>query len=398
MATTEALVTPKVIRWARQRARLTTAELAKKIPVNPPNRLEAWEHEGGEDRPTFRQAQRLADVLHVPFGYLFLSEPPVEELPIPDLRTKQGLAFTRPSPSFLEVVYDTMRKQEWYHDYLKEEDADPVAFVGSFTEASPVNEVAADIRRVLKIDAVRSQARDNDDFFRLLVARAEESGVLVLRTSIVGHNTHWPLDPDEFQGFANADDLAPLVFVNQNDYLSAQIFTLLHELAHIWIGVSGVSNPDYLDRPITDDARHQRRADAIAAEALVPGADLNLRWANYPDLDEALSELRRHYRVSVFVILRRAFDLGKLSLTAYRSKYDDLRSQIKPKPKGGGGGYSSLFSRNSYTVATAVLHSAAQGKIAPTQGAELLNVRPKTLYNMERRMERRLASSEALNA
>ena len=274
-----------------------------------------------------------------------------------------------------------MRKQEWYHDYLKEEDADPVAFVGSFTEASPVNEVAADMRRVFKIDAVRSQVRDNDDFFRLLVARAEESGVLVLRTSIVGHNTHWPLDPDEFQGFANADDLALLVFVNQNDYRSAQIFTLLHELAHIWIGVSGVSNPDYLDRPITDDALHQRRADAIAAEALVPGADLNLRWANYPDLDGALSELRRHYRVSVFVILRRAFDLGKLSLTAYGSKYDDLRSQIKPKPKGGGGGYSSLFSRNSYTVATAVLHSAAQGKIAPTQGAERLNVRPKTLYS-----------------
>jgi len=392
MPTIEALITPKVVRWARQRARLSTAEVAKRINVSQPDRLHAWEQEGTEDRPTFRQARHLADVLHVPFGYLFLSEPPTEELPLPDLRTKYGAAAMEPSPDFLEVIYDALRKQEWYHDYLLDQDADPVPFVGRYTETTPVNTVAEDIRRTLRLDqSLRRQARNNDDYFRLLVRRAEEARVLVLRNSVVGNNTHRPLDPEEFQGFAKSDSLAPLVFVNQNDYLSAQIFTLLHELAHIWIGASGISDPDYLERPVSESAVYQRRADQIAAEALVPAKDFGLRWDSYSHDEDRLSQLRSHYRVSVFVLLRRAYDLGKLSLAEYLSNYDELRQQIKPKPPGGGGGYNSLFSRNSYAVTTAVLHSVIEGKLPPTEGATLLNVRPPTLYNMERH----LASREA---
>src|SRR3990172_2079249 len=203
MPTIEALVTPKVVRWARQRAGLSTAEVAKRINVTQPNRLDAWEREGVEDRPTFRQAQHLAAVLHIPFGYLFLSEPPTEELPLPDLRTKRGLVGMKPSPEFLEVVYDALRKQEWYHDYLQDEDADPVPFVGLYTETTPVETVAEDIRRTLRLDqSLRRQAQDNDDYFRLLVGRAEEARVLVLRTSIVGNNTRRSLDPEEVPGFA----------------------------------------------------------------------------------------------------------------------------------------------------------------------------------------------------
>ena len=386
MPTIEALVTPKVVRWARQRAGLSTAEVAKRINVTQPNRLDAWEREGVEDRPTFRQAQHLAAVLHIPFGYLFLSEPPTEELPLPDLRTKRGLVGMKPSPEFLEVVYDALRKQEWYHDYLQDEDADPVPFVGLYTETTPVETVAEDIRRTLRLDqSLRRQAQDNDDYFRLLVGRAEEARVLVLRTSIVGNNTRRSLDPEEFQGFAKSDNLAPLVFVNQNDYLSAQIFTLLHELAHIWIGISGVSDRGYLDRPDNEAAIHQQRADQIAAEALVPASDFGLRWDSYRYEEDRLDQLHSHYRVSRFVLLRRAYDLGKLSVAEYRSSYDELRQQIRPKKSpGGGGGYSSLFSRNSYAVTTAVLHSVLEGKLAPTEAATLLNVRPSTLYNMQR--------------
>lgn len=392
MPTTEALITPKMVRWARQRARLSAAEVARRINLARPDRLDAWEREGAEDRPTFRQAQHLAEVLHVPFGYFFLSDPPSEELPLPDLRTKRGAAATTPSPDFLAVVYDALRKQEWYHDYLLDQDADPVPFVGRYTVATAVNAVAEDIRRTLRLDqSLLRQARDKDDYFRLLAGRAEGARVLVVRTGIVGNNTRRSLDPEEFQGFAKPDNLAPLVFVNQNDYLSAQIFTLLHELAHIWIGVTGVSDPDYLDRPTTESAVRQRRADQIAAETLVPSNDLDLRWDSYEHDGDRLDRLGNHYRVSVFVILRRAYDLRKLSFDEYLSKYDELRQQIRPKPPGGGGGYGSLFSRNSHAVTTAVLHSVIQGKLPPTEAATLLNVRPPTLHGMERY----LASIEA---
>jgi Zn-dependent peptidase ImmA (M78 family) len=324
-------------------------------------------------------------VLHVPFGYFFLAEPPTEELPLPDLRTKRGAAATKPSPDFLEVIYDALRKQEWYRDYLLEQDADPVPFVGRYTEETPVSTVAEDIRRTLRLGPpLLRQARDKDDYFRLLAGRAEGARVLVLRTGIVGSNTRRSLNPDEFQGFARPDDLAPLVFVNQNDYLSAQIFTLLHELAHVWTGVSGVSDTDYLDRPVSASAVGQRRADQIAAEALVPAGDFDLRWDSLEREEDRLDRLGDHYRVSVFVILRRAYDLGKLTLAEYLSSYDELRQQIKPKPPGGGGGYASMFSRNSHAVTSAVLRSVVEGKLPPTEAATLLNVRPPTLYRMER--------------
>ena len=380
-----AFINPRMLSWARRRSGLSTTELAEKVKPFSPQRLAAWESVDSRDLPTFKQAQRLANALHVPFGYLFLSEAPAEDLPLPDLRTKQHSDDLDPSPDFLEVVYDALRKQEWYREYLEDQEAAPLPFVGRFDLSTPVGVVADDIRRTLEIDdALRHEAGDNDGYFRLLVRECERVGVVVVRSSIVGNNTHRPLDADEFQGFAKADDIAPLVFVNQNDYLSAQVFTLMHEVAHLWLGLSGVSDPDYLEPPESDDAIHQQRADQIAAEVLVPAADFELRWEREHDPGIRLERLGRHYKVSVFVLLRRAYELGKLSLSAFLSAYEEQRKQIKPKKGGGGGGYSSLFSRNSRTVTTAVLHAVGAGMLRPTDGALLLNVRPPTLHNMER--------------
>jgi Zn-dependent peptidase ImmA (M78 family)/DNA-binding XRE family transcriptional regulator len=377
-----ALITKEMLQWARQRTLGNLDEAAERLKVDR-ERLEAWEN--GEAQPTFRQAIDIAKKLKIPFGYLYLSEPPDESLPLPDLRVKPGTPPRDPSPDFLEVLYDAMRKQEWYHDYLRDEEADPVPFVGRYSMSSPVETVAEDIRRTLGLDeAFRGRTRDMGDYYVRLVEQAESAGVLVMRNRIVGNNPHRPLDPDEFQGFAMSDELAPLVFINQRDYLSAQIFTLMHELAHIWMGISGVSLQDYLERPIVQNELAQRLANEVAAETLVPGKDFISRWRGYDDIDQGLEALRRHYRVSIFVILRRTYDLGEIPFDVYRSKYDEFRSQIKPKKKGsGGGGYRTLFSRNSTTITTSLLHSVSEGKTLPTQASALLNVRPATVYNMQ---------------
>ena len=376
-----------MLAWARRRSGLSTEQLADKNKPIKPARLSAWEDVHGGDRPTFKQATRLAEVLDVPFGYLFLTDPPDEDLPLLDLRTKQDPAFLHPSPNFLEVAYDALRKQEWYRGYLLEQDASEIPFIGRFDESEDVNVVAEDIRQTLGIDDdLRSGAKDNDDYFRRLVRGCESVGIVVLRNSVVGNDTHRPLNPDEFQGFAEADTLAPVVFVNQKDYLAAQIFTLMHEIAHLWIGVSGVSDADYLNPSATADAVHQKKADQIAAEVLVPAQEFSARWDQELDKSIPLDRLRRHYKVSVFVLLRRAYDLEKITRDEFIAEYDSQWAQIKPKRGGGGGEYLAMIkARNSNAVTTAVLHSVLSGSLAPIEGAILLNVRPAklyTLYNM----------------
>lgn len=375
---TEAFITPSMLRWARERSFDTVAAAAEKLNVTV-GKLQAWEQ--GDARPTFRKAQDLAKKLRIPFGYLYLAKEPDEALPLPDLRTKSGTIPRKPSPDCLEVLYDALRKQEWYHDYLTNEQVDNVPFVGRFTNTSPVADIAADIRRTLRLDdSLRRGARDRDDFFIQLVQRAEDAGVLVMRSGIVGSNTHRPLDRDEFQGFAISDTVAPLVFVNQNDFKAAQIFTLAHELAHIWVRVSGVCDVAYLASPAdyTNDSGRTTDtvdADAVAAETLVPADTFELRWDESTDIDENLRSLSTYYRVSMFVILRRAYDLSLIDLDTFRAKYAELSVRTLSSKKGGGGGYSSLVSRNSQMVTTALVFSLLEGRVSPKEASALLNIR-----------------------
>jgi len=386
---TEALINCSMLRWARERSYPTLEVAAEKLKVKVDD-LDAWEQ--GDALPTFRQAQDLAKKLKVPFGYLYLSKPPNENLPLPDLRTKSGTSPRKPSPDFLEVIYDALRKQEWYRDYLKSEGADRVPFVGRFNIESPIDTVAEDMRRVLRLDdSLRSECRNKDDFLNGFVQRAEKAGVLVMRTGIVGNNTRRGLDQDEFQGFAICDDIAPLVFINQNDFLSAQIFTLAHELAHIWMGLSGISNLAYLQKAEQQPHSYERVTDAVAAETLVPQDVFLLRWDERSTIDKNLENLSRLHCVSAFVILRRAYDLNKIDFEVYKSKYSELRTGIKPKREGGSerAYYSGVFSRNGNTVTSTLLHSLSEGKVSPKEASDLLNVRLAGLRGLEQYLKQR---------
>ncbi len=227
---TEALITPQLIEWARERCGLDKDTVAGKLKIKP-DKLEAWER--GKEHPTFRQAQSLAHKLHVPFGYLFLSKPLVEKLPLPDLRTVVGTPPRLPSPDFSDLLNDVLRKQQWYREYQEREGARPVQFIDRFDLSSSPGIIATDIRRILDIsDKVREKSKNWEQFLWEFIRRAENAGVLVLRSGIVGNNTLRKLNVEEFRGFAISDELAPVVFINAQDAKAAQIFTLAHELAH----------------------------------------------------------------------------------------------------------------------------------------------------------------------
>ncbi|MDP3062354.1 MAG: XRE family transcriptional regulator [Chloroflexota bacterium] len=379
----EAFITGTMLRWARERSYPSIDAAAEKLKVKVET-LAAWE--GEEARPTFLQAQGLAKRLHISFGYLYLSTPPDETLPLPDLRTKPGAEPQRPSPDFVEVLYDALRKRDWYHDYLVGEEADPLPFVGRFRPDSPINEVASDIRRTLALDDPQwHQPQRLDDYFRQVVPRVEQAGVLVMRRSVVGNNTRRRLNPDEFQGFAVSDSLAPLVFINENDYQSAQVFTLAHELAHIWMGLSGVTGLDFRRRPSEQTHLYERVTDAVAAETLVPSATFELRWNNTANIDQNLEELSLRYHVSKFVVLRRAYGLNKVDAQQFHAKREELRMNIRTARKTGGGStYRAIFARNGNTLTSTLLYSVLAGRVPPTEAAALLNVRPAKLRGLEK--------------
>jgi Zn-dependent peptidase ImmA (M78 family)/transcriptional regulator with XRE-family HTH domain len=363
-----ALVNPKLMSWSRRRAGLSEADLAESITVKE-DKVLAWE--SGESKPTFRQAQQWASLARVPFGYLFLKEAPKEELPLPDLRTVGGAAPARPSTDLLDTVREVLRKHEWYLDYLKEQEQVPLPFVGKFSSASVVGDVVADIRSVLGVNAV-PRRQGGEEYLRQLIAGADAAGILVMRSGIVGTNTHRKLDVGEFRGFAISDQLAPIVFINIADAPAARLFTLIHELAHVWIGSSGISS-------VTPSSNRQDEVfcNAVAGEFLVPAAKFTPLWRETDDWRAQLPELAALFYVSTLVVARRACELGFISNQAYSEYYvSELNAYRAHKKVGSGDFYKTASSKNSKRFSRAVLSEALSGRLLLRDAGKLLGIQP----------------------
>ncbi len=378
----EAYITRTMLTWARERLNESRQLLAQKMHIKPA-KLEAWED--GIALPSTRQAQELANKLRIPLGYLYLSTPPVEDLPLPDLRTMANAPIQKPSPDFLDVIYDAFRKQQWYREYLIGESVPKIEFIGKFNLTENPLKIAADIQATLGIDdELRRNSFTWEQFLTRLIRQAEAARVLVLRNGVVGNNTYRKLDIQEFRGFAICDDIAPLVFINGSDYKTAQIFTLVHELVHLWVGQSGISNPDYMLRPDQQSNQIDQLCDNVAAEVLVPRDMFVAKWDDLREIDYNLNQLAASFRVSSFVILRRGYTLDIISTSTFHSKYNELLTKVKPKRADSGGDFHNLLrSRNSPTLTNTLITGVAEGTVSPPQAARLLNVRIGSLHNIE---------------
>ena len=369
---------PAVLRWARERAGLDAAALAKKVGLTV-DRVHGWEN-SGELR--FKQAEKLAQVTHTPFGYLYLATPPVEKLPVPDFRTVGSEEVQRPSPELLDVLDEAQRRQDWFRDYLVTRGAEPLAFVGSLDPQATPQRAAARICEHLGITTeLRAQSRLWEDALRLEVERIEDSGVLVMRSGIVGNNTHRPLDVDEFRGFALADRYAPLIFLNAKDAKGAQMFTLMHELVHLWLGLTGVSN---LAETYAPDRDIERFCNAVAAEILVPEKELVEQWTVGKRRADVLPWLAKHFKVSSLVLLRRLHDLKILDWEDFLQRYRQEEAQfaqLAAKQSGGGDFYRTQRSRSGVRFAKALIESTLEGRTPYRDAMRLLGMSKLSTFN-----------------
>ena len=370
-------VNPDLLHWALERAGIGADALTKKFP-----KLNNWL--GGELAPTLKQLEAFANTTHTAIGLLFLPQPPEEPLPIPDFRTLPEARLSRPSADLLDVIYLCQQRQAWYRDYQRLHGVEAVTFFRSVSVADKVPGVAAGIAQTIGFDlAERQRSPTWFDALRRLISQVEQAGILVMVSGVVGSNTHRPLNVEEFRGFALADPLAPLIFINGKDSKAAQMFTLAHELAHLWLGESGVSDTQAATQP---DEHIERWCNAVAAELLVPLEQLRLVYDPENELYEEMQRLASRFKVSTLVIVRRLFDLGvfdqEMLWTTYRAELERVKA-LSSRKSSGGDFYNTLSARTGKRFVKALVASTLEGQTQFTDAFRMLGIRKTATFYEE---------------
>jgi Zn-dependent peptidase ImmA (M78 family) len=360
-------VAPALLKWARERSGREVTDFSSSFP-----KLAEWE--AGEALPTMRQLENYARATHTPIGFMFLPVPPVERVPLPDFRTFGDEQVLTPTPDLLDTVYACELRQDWYRDFAEDRGLDQVELVGSLTaDVDPVA-AAGQLRDALGFGlARRVDFRTWTEALDGLREHAEEAGVLVMISGVVGSDTHRKLNPKEFRGFALADERAPVIFVNGADTKAAQIFTLAHELAHIALGGSALSRPDLANLEVGTGV--EAWCNRVAAELLVPLASIAEEFEGGSDITTELDRLAKFYKVSTLVVLRRIFDAGRLSRDDFHRAYDAELARVMEFARSastGGNFYNTEPIRVSRTFARALVTDTAEGRTLHRDAFRLL--------------------------
>lgn len=373
-------INPDTLRWALARSDSSEEDVARAFKKDPAVIAE-WL--AGESAPTFKQAQKLAKHLRVPFGFLFLAEPPPEEMPLPDFRRHPASA--KPSPELRDIIFDVLRKQDWYRDYRLEREEDPLRFVGRFDVGADIREVAGDIRTLIDFEGSVRPERQASDFLRSFVTQVEGAGILVMRNGVVRHATNRPLQVEEFRGFSVADPMAPVIFINNADSNAAQVFTLAHELGHIWIGQGGISDAD-----LTVSGQGPRDIEEfcnqVAADLLLPWAQISERWRERGEAMETwISQVAREFHVSTVMVARQLWQHRAIEREHFFEFYDREKENWRARGARSAGGnfYMTLPVRNSRRLTLSVLESVEASETSIREASRLLGVKPAKLSKLE---------------
>lgn len=366
-------VSPELLAWARQRSGLTFDDLSHRFP-----KLSAWEH--GDQLPTLKQLENYARATHTAIGLFFLPEPPEERVTIPDFRTIGNGSIQRPSANLLDTIYQCEQRQDWYRDYATVNQEEPVGFVGSLTAGTSPVRAAALIREALDFEPA-DRGSNWTEALRILIDRAEGLGILVMVNGVVGSNTHRKLDPREFRGFALADQIAPVIFINGADTKAAQIFTLVHEVAHLWLGETALDN---LDLSATSEEATERWCNQVASEILVPLSAIVDETAQ-DSVTAQIDLLARRFKVSTLVALRRLYDARRMNWADYRAAYEAELGRVLAllgERSGDGGNFFNIQPlRVSRRFTSAVVTNTLEGQTLYRDAFQMLGFKKVSTFN-----------------
>lgn len=386
----KAHINPAVLRWAREQAGLSLDEAAQRAGIADTKkkaggeRLEEWET--GEEIPGRTQVAKLAKTYYRPVLTFYMRTPPAQAEPIHDFRTVADQPVDE-NGNVLQALVRRMRaRQQEVIELLTEEaeGVEPLPFVGRFQEPTSPEVVAADIRQVLDFDfETQRTLRDRDTLFRVLRRKAEEAGVFVLLQGDLG-SYHTAIEPEAFRGIALADPIAPFVVINSNDAKAAHTFTLLHELAHIWAGATGISNlSPFTER---DEAQNlEAFCNRVATEFLMPKDFFLAAWEQVQGqgLRQAVETLATEFSISRAAAANRLWKLDQIEdedwwglYRAYQAEWRQHRDRQRAR-EGGPGYHTTKRHQLGPALIRTVLGAVDAGAITYTRASRILGVNAK---------------------
>lgn len=382
-------ITPKVLQWARETAKFSISDASAKVKVKE-SKIKEWE--SGESQPTIRQAKILANAYQRSFAILFLPDIPNDFQPLQDFR-KEGSGELNTSTLF--IIREIQQKQAWIREELIEIGAQKLPFVGRYSILNSPEEIAKDILETIEIDPLNYE---NQVPIKEWIEKSEQKGIFISRTSFI--HSYLKIDKDELQGFAIADDYAPFVFVNSADWNAPQLFTLVHELAHIWTATSGISNqisPDILDR----DKYHpiELFCNEITANVLMPKNYIETFTQEDFENEKIILDTAKKLGVSTIALLVRARNLNIISNRSYKKlkfnadqafseflEKEEQKKLLQKKKDGGPSFYTLRLNRNGRLFTQSVLDAYNSGRIEPSIASLLLKVKSNQFPKLEKRM------------
>jgi Zn-dependent peptidase ImmA (M78 family) len=360
-----------VLQWAINKKE--TGNIKNKFP-----KIDEWLK--GTSKPTTHQLENFAKYVCVPFGYLFLSKPPEEKMPLSHLRTLPN-AKSDISSDLYETIMELKRRQVWMREYLIDNGHKPLTFVDSRSKGSSIKSIVEDIIKTLGINNNWAEEQANwSAALDFLQQKVEETGIIVVKSGIVGNNTRRKLDVSEFRGFVLVDEYAPFIFINAADSKAAQMFTIAHELAHVWLGRSASFDLRNL-QPARDEI--EQICDKVAAEFLVSEDSLSACWNEIKTQSDIYQLLARKFKVSEIVCARRLLDLGFITQNDFFDFYEDYQTKVRTRSAKHEGGdfFANLNLRLGRRFGDAVIQAVKEGKLLYKEAYRLTGCYGETFDN-----------------
>lgn len=374
MPTVNVNIQPAIISWALSQT--SEEKLGTKLVDNIKHWLD------GTKSPTFNQIEDFSKKSHIPLGYFFLQTPPIEQISLLEYRTLDSIQLTNPSRNLIDTIHDMEAVQEWMVNYRKEWNYDTISIVGSLKGITDISVIADTIRKDLGLNIEWYKDCGNpSEAFNKVRGLLEECGIVVMMNGIVGKNTHRALDVNEFRAFAMVNEWAPLIFINGADSAGGRLFSLFHELVHLWIGENDLYNDTKYSangiKPI------EVTCNAVAGALMVPKTVFLEKWNNNTndDIHEKIKELARMFRCSSSVIARRALDNKKIDQNVYNMVIEDAIEayiQTKQEKSSGGDYYRVARSKLDGVFVRALCESVNSGRTSFTEAYRLTNTTSKT--------------------